>query len=207
MHLHSNKLPTLTLQITPPASIRTTRPWRLYRERIAVHCQASALKTRCRFVSAERGGTYISHWAFIPAFLLVCFVLPHISASILLSPSSLPYIFHSHRHSWQRSTPLSSSPQRFIKVFHFILLFFDSTLILTFLRYLHHLSVYTLYIIFPVAYSLFPHHILRIFLYQSWGGGGGQAFILPPCSLSLGELVFLKCLFQFFRETVSHWNS
>jgi hypothetical protein len=30
-------------------------------KKIAVHCEASALKTRCRIFNIERGGKYISH--------------------------------------------------------------------------------------------------------------------------------------------------
>jgi hypothetical protein len=153
-----------TLQKTPSASFGTSNPRRLYRERITVHWQASALRTRCRVFSVERGGTYISHWASKPVFFTCVFFLPLLSASILLSHSSLPYIFHSQRRSWHRYTSLFSPPHRFIKPFHFILVFFfGSTLILNFLLYLHHLSVYTLYIILPLAYPSFPHHILRIF--------------------------------------------
>jgi hypothetical protein len=89
-HQHYNKHPILTYQRTPSASIGTTNPRRLYRERIAVHCKASALGTRCRVFSVERGCTYISHWAFNPSFLTVFFFcLSYLLLSFFLPPLSL----------------------------------------------------------------------------------------------------------------------
>ena len=139
-------------------------------------------------------------------FFTCVFFLLILSASILLSPSSLPYIVHSQRHSWHQYTSLLTSPHRFMKPFHFILFFF--------FWFHSHLKLPSLLTPFVCVYLIHYSSSYIFFISSSYPEGVFvsvftkiHGFMLPPRSLPLDKLVFLKCLFQFLRETVSHCDA